>query len=581
MEQARSFVGSVQAALPHSSAAALLMALAALLCGCTAAQYRQQADSDVYKIVQQAEREVFGQTNRFSIDTAYSARAPKDILPTELIEQRLETGARLLTLSNALHLAVTHSRRYQTERERLYLTALTLTGERHEFGPQFFAQTEPRLTANGNGDTFGTLKSATGVGQLLKSGGALSVRLANDVLRYYTGDPQKSIVSVASINFAQPLLRNFGRNNPAVEALTQAERNVIYAVRNFGYFQDEFALDIATDYLDLVAQKDIVRNRYTNYLSRVTSTERLVARARDRERLSDVDQARQAELTAKNNYVNAVATYRNGLDSFKIKLGLTLGEKVTLEDQALDELEETGLITAPLDPVAAYRTGVERQLTMLNAIDQFEDTKRKVRIAANRLKADLNILASASANSDGPIDYTRFNVDNVRGSVGIELDLPLDRLNERNTYRATLVHFETAIRSLTLSLDTMKDNIDRGLRTLEQRRQNFEIQKNALQLADRRVESSLLLLEAGRAEVRDLVEAQDAQINAQNAVTAALVSYHTTRLELLLAIGALDTTQDKFWLRDHLAGLVVTPQSPAREAGGTEPVQPPESYFTN
>src|ERR1019366_3385349 len=97
------------------------------------------------------------------------------------------------------------------------------------------------------------------------------------------------------------------------------------------------------------------------------------------------------------------------------------------------------------------------------------------------------------------------------------------------------------VRAFTLTLDTLNASIDRGQRTLEQRRQNYDIQKNALELANRRVDSTTLLLEAGRAEVRDLVDAQDAQISAQNAVTAALVDYQLTRLQLMLDIGALDT----------------------------------------
>jgi len=40
------------------------------------------------------------------------------------------------------------------------------------------------------------------------------------------------------VNVTQPLLRGFGRNSPEVENLTQSERNVIYAIRVFGYFQD-------------------------------------------------------------------------------------------------------------------------------------------------------------------------------------------------------------------------------------------------------------------------------------------------------------------------------------------------------
>ena len=75
------------------------------------------------------------------------------------------------------------------------------------------------------------------------------------------------------------------------------------------------------------------------------------------------------------------------------------------------------------------------------------------------------------------------------------------------------------------------------------------------------------MIEAGRAEVRDLVEAQDAQIAAQNAVTQALVSYQDAMLTLLLDIGILETESSRFWLKDHLAALEGTQPS------ATDPLQ--------
>ena len=555
---------------------------ASLLSGCTARYYRKAADQEVYRIIQQVERQVFGQTNAFSIDTQYSGRKPEEIAPSELIEDRLATSHRILRIDDALNVAVTHSRRYQAEKERLYLTALTLTGERYAFGPQFFAGSTATLDRESDGDRAGRVSSDAGFGWLFKTGGRLSVALANDILRYYTGDPRKEIVTVISANITQPLLRGFGRNNTAVESLTQAERNVIYAVRDFAFFQDDFSVEVVNSYFDLVAQKDVIRNRYTNYLSRVASTQRLEERAKDRESLVSVDQARQAELTARNNYVNAVANYRTALNQFKITLGLPVGENVRLEDEALNELERTGLIPVPLDADAAFRFAVLKQLQVVTAIDQFEDSKRKVRLAADRLKADLNLFADASLASEPPTDYTRFDPDNIRAGVGISLDLPIDRLPERNNYRATLVSFETELRNLTLTLDNLKENIERGLRTLRQRRQNYEIQKSALEVANRRVESTTLNMEAGRVEVRDLVEAQDAQINAQNALTAALVDYQEARLQLMLDIGAINTDEPRFWLRDHLAAAnfenLIAVEQPAQD---TQVVLPPDQLLEN
>ena len=559
------------------------LAGALLLSGCSAGHYRRSADKEVYGIINQYEQKIFGHTNAFTIDTRYSDRKPEAIPPSELIDGRMETGHRALTIAEALDLAVRNSRDYQSAKESLYLTTLSLTGARYAFSPQFFADTTGRLGRDSNGDYFGNVNSQAGFSQLLKTGGQISASLANDILEYYTGDSRRSLISLITVNLSQPLLRGFGRNNPAVEALTQAQRNVVYAVRDYSFFQDQFAMGIVNDYFVLLAQKDTIRNRYTNYLGRVQSTRRLEARSVDREQLAAVDQARQAELTAKNNYVNAVAAYRNSLDQFKIKLGLPIGEKLALDDRELDEMHANGLVPAPLNPDVAYRVATAKQLQILNAIDEFEDAKRKVRVAANQLLAELKIVADAALESDPPTDYYKFDPDNLRASVGLELNLPIDRLPERNVYRRELVNFEAQIRSLTLTLDNLKEDIERGLRTLEQRRQNYEIQKNALELANRRVQSTTLLLEAGRAEVRDLVDAQDSQIAAENSVVAALVDYQQTRLQLMLDIGALNTDEPKFWLKNQLAAYL-PPGTPApgtqpATPSGEQPVYPPEHYF--
>jgi len=585
--------------------------------GCTPSQHRRAADKDVYRIVQQVEARVFGHTNAFNIDTPYSGRKPVEILAAELIEDRMQTNRRVLALDEALRLAVTNSRDYQAAKETLYLSALSLTGSRHAFTPQFFAGSEaaldrsfnigqkrenvvvvtpgpvPVLTTNVitsetvNTKISGSVNSQIGVSQLFKTGGSLSVTLANDILNdlllYYTGDPQRSIISTISVNLAQPLLRGFGKNSRAVENLTQANRNVVYAVRTHSFFQDDFARRIVNDYFNLLSRKDTIRNNYANYLSRVEATKRLEARAQDREQVSAVDQTRQAELSAKNTYVNSVADYFTALDEFKITLGLPLGERLLLDDAALTEVRETGLVPAPLDPVVAYRLAAQRRLPLLNAIDQFEDSKRKVRVFADALKPGLDFFADATLRSEEPTDYTEFDINKIRGGVGVQLDLPLNRLLERNDYRAALVSFESELRQLTLELDRVRDRIEEGVRTLEQRRQTFFIQTNALALANRRVESSTLLLQAGRAEVRDLIEAQDAQLRAQNDVTRAIVGYQEARLQLMLDIGLLRTEQPKFWLQDHLAGQLPDERPPAGERAEAveKPVVPPDQLFNN
>ena len=263
-----------------------------VLTGCTAKHYRERADKEVYTILQQAHRQVFGTNTAFTAEIL-SSPDPETITPAQVIGERNATGTRQLSIEEALNMAVRNSRRYSTEKERLYLTALTLSGQRYAFRPHPLAGIAGNYDVESDGDTLGSARSTFGVTQLLKTGGSIGLNVANDLLRYYSGDPRKSAVSVISVDLFQPLLRGFGKYNPAVENLTQAERDVIYAVRNYSFFQQEYAISIVSDYFNLLGQKDVVRNRYTNYLSRVQATERLEQRfAGQRERAMDVDQAR-------------------------------------------------------------------------------------------------------------------------------------------------------------------------------------------------------------------------------------------------------------------------------------------------
>ena len=71
-----------------------------------------------------------------------------------------------------------------------------------------------------------------------------------------------------------------------------------------------------------------------------------------------------------------------------------------------------------------------------------------------------------------------------------------------------------------------------------------------MNLANQRVEGANLLLEAGRASTRDLLDAQSDQLTARNAVTSALVDYHLTRLNLLYNMGVFDPRLPEYWVKN-------------------------------
>ena len=516
---------------------ALLLSL--VLAGCSTAKYRAAADRDTYDILRQKEAAVLGQAHPFTITTPHSGLDPQELAATEIIGERATVVDLTLTFPDALAQAFSANRQYLSRKESLFLTALALTAERHRWTPRLSAEQEASIRRLSAGGTSRGTDGRFGVTQLLKSGGSVGLTLANDLLRVSSGDPRYTASSAVSLNLAQPLLRGFGAD-VAAESLTQAERDVIYEIRSFSRSQRTLAVDTASHYYRLLQQQDTVRNEYSNYRNLVQARERAEALAVDRLPEFQVDQTRQDELRARNRYVNAVEQYQATLDDFKVFLGLPLGTRLRLDATALAILVQQGLLAIPLDERQALELALAERLDLLNEIDRFDDAKRKIVIADDDLRTELELFANASLASTPVNRWERYNADQATGTLGLRLKLPLDRLNERNAYRRTLIDFERQLRQLALSADQVRDDIRSAFRTLNNARQNYQIQQLSADLAARRVESANLLLQAGRAETRDLLDAQSASVQARNALTQALVDYHLARLGFLRDLDRLE-----------------------------------------
>ena len=514
--------------------------------GCSASQYEKQADKEVYDILKKAEKHVFGKEKAFTIDTKHSKKTAENTTYNQILAETQKAEVISLNIDQALSYAARNSRDYQSQKEALYLDALTLTNTRNNFGPNFSSTAGGQLQNQADGDVIGSTDATQRLSQNLIAGGNYSLTLANDLLRFFSGDPRRSAGSVLSLNVFQPLLRGAG-SKIAAENLTQANRNVIYAVRDYQQFQNTFANNITIQYLRLLQQKEAVDNQYQNYISRKENTEYLKARAVDRASPQEVSDSEQGELQAKNSWINAKAGYQTSLDNFKVTLGAPTGSTLELDDSELDKIIKAGLHPLDINEEQAFKLALENRLPLFNSIDQFDDSKRDVIIAANQLKATVNLTASTSlASTDGSFD--RFDLDNLNSQVGLELNLPINRINERNNYRRSLISFQANIRSLSLTYDNLNNLVIRNIREIEQFKQSYNIQLNAVELAKDRVEGNRLRLQAGTVIFRRLSESQDALIDAQNAVTNALINYQDARLDFYNDIGIIDTTKPNYWL---------------------------------
>jgi len=184
---------------------------------------------------------------------------------------------------------------------------------------------------------------------------------------------------------------------------------------------------------------------------------------------------------------------------------------------------------------------------LANTKDSLEDSKRKLVLAAEGLGVQLNITGSIDVDSANKTAFDRLQFQRGTYGLGFDADLPFDRKAERNAYREALITVEQRQRSLDNETENVKLDVRQAYRDLAERGETYRIQKLGLELAQRRVEEQELRLEYGLSTIRLLLEANDALVVAQNALTGALVNHTIAKMSFFRDVGILQVKPDGMW----------------------------------
>lgn len=603
----------------------ILHLLGCMVSGCKPVEYRREADRVAAEVIRQKQAEALGRTEPFTIEPASHTLRRRILLagtlphsgPASLGTDQLKpidhwpekdyprvtedpnsfdppwnTAEPLkLTLDDALQVAARNNRSYQTRKEDIFQVALDLDLERDEFRNTFSGVIESFYSSDLSSDpTESGIESGAeaAVSRQLQGGAFLTGRIAVDLVNLLTMDQASAFGIFADATISIPLLRGSGAHIVS-EPLTQAERNVIYEMYSFERYKRTLAVNVATGYLSVLQRLDRIKNAENNYRSLVLAVQR-ARRLADAGRLPEiqVDQARQNELRARDQWIAARQAYASTLDSFKITLGLPTDANIELDRQALQRLAQTTeqalgatspesnqnenavehpqdngqvVLAEPssadagpleMEPSRAVELALQNRLDLRTSLGQVYDAQRAVVVAADNLGAELTLAGSASmgeSRSIGSVDSPDAQLRPERGfySAGLILDLPLERTAERNAYRNSYILLERAVRNLQELEDEIKLDVRNALRDLLQARESIKIRVQAVQVATKRVASTKLFLEAGRAEIRDILEAQEDLVDAQNDLTSALVDYRITELELQRDMGLVEINEKGLW----------------------------------
>jgi outer membrane protein TolC len=522
------------------------------LAGCSTAHYRRSADKETAAIIAQKGANVPNMDPHFTIESNAPPSLADAPLNRELAEfmgedAAVERGVPVISLYRSLDIGVKHSRTYQNAKEAAFLSALTLTLSRHQFTPIFsgggtakYAEMYDQTPIQRQLSSGGTI----GGDWLIRDVGKLSAAFTADLLRFMSGNPGTLISSQLGATLTRPLLRNAGYKTE-IEALTQAERDVFYALREFVLFRKNFSVQIAMAYYGVLGDRDAIRNSYLNLQSSRRAVDRGRALAREgRLTQSDLGRLEQQLLTTEATWIHAVRTYKKAIDDFKIQIGLPVETKLLLDDRELAELK---VIHPQINVDDSIRVALTARLDYQTSRDQYADAERKVKLAADGFLPQLDLAATAKMSSGSHNEFSMPNPSRYEWSAAGTLNLPLDRKLERNNYRTSLIARDRTLRAQTLLADQIALQVRESHRTLDQAKRTYEISEIGVKLAERRVEEQELLAQLGRAKAQDQVDAQNDLVNSKNQRTQALVSHTIARLQFWNNAGVLFIKENGQW----------------------------------
>lgn len=196
------------------------------------------------------------------------------------------------------------------------------------------------------------------------------------------------------------------------------------------------------------------------------------------------------------------------------------------------------------------------RLDLMNQQGRVTDAWRNVEVAADSLQAQLDLTYTADLHTD--VDKNtllRFDASNSRHRVGVLFDSPLNRLAQRNQYRASQIAYQQVRRAYMANEDQIRAQIRRDIRDLDLTKLQFDIARQQLVTAARQVEQAQFNLrttrQADSSVTQDLLGALQSLLESKNSLISTWVGYETSRMNLYRDLDIMEIDPEGVWTNER------------------------------
>jgi outer membrane protein TolC len=405
---------------------------------------------------------------------------------------------------------------------------------------------------------------------------------------------QLGLPTWAKINIDEKLLQQFEFTSPELEKL-QADISDLYSellsflppnVPDDAKAKEFF--DRYTQLLERIEQKfPIVKQEFQNWQKHLETFNEETAEADDRLDITQQKQiARQLserfddlESSIKEDFASLEDLRRSTVDLESIRHEELYNPEIPVEVTRWNRIQravgrrlrehvselyvaeiQSRVFVIDLEPVrlnqeTAMQFAVENRLDLMNSRAQVVDAYRRVEVAANALKSQLDVRAAANIGTDpGRNNPLGFDASASSYTISADFDGPLNRFNERNAYRAAQVAYQQARRQYMATEDSLLNTIRADLRQLRIQRLNFQIARQQLIAATRQVDEAQINLRTATSSntnlTRDLLQFLQGLLDSKNNLIRSWIGYQTSRIALFVDLELLYLDEQGTWINE-------------------------------
>ena len=209
----------------------------------------------------------------------------------------------------------------------------------------------------------------------------------------------------------------------------------------------------------------------------------------------------------------------------------------------------------PVDQTTAVTYAHQNRLDQMNRHAQVVDAFRKIEVAADALQSELALNGQIALGTD-PAKNNAFRLDSSANTyrAGVQFDGPLNRLNERNFYRASQIAYQQASRNYSAGRDIIANEVRAVLRQIELRRLNFQIARQQLVTASRQVDQAQINLRQATVSstnlTRDLLQSLQGLLSAKNNLISNWIDYKILRIRTFAVLELLYMDENGVWTNE-------------------------------